>query len=334
MENYNLYLQELPNKFIKLDNQSYRWMGGSNYLCIGAHPLFQQHLKTGILKFPQNWGSSRANNIKFAIWEELENQFAQKFNHDQAALCTSGQLAGQTCLQILGQLIPEFEVEVAPQTHPCLWPYKYYPKAISYEDWIHSLEGIKNTIIVCDGIQTPFIQQRDLQWIKNLDASNILIVDESHRIGLLDIHLETPASLIQIASLSKTFGIPAGIILSNSSMIEAFKKHSFWIGASPPSPSHTYAALKSGDAYLEQIGKLNLLLKQFQQNRMQNLQTVSGHPSFASLDPSHFKKFKEKGFLLNHFPYPNPSDAPITRGIIHPLLNSQDVEEIIEIVKS
>jgi 7-keto-8-aminopelargonate synthetase-like enzyme len=332
MENYNLFLQELPNKFIKFENQSYRWLGGSNYLCIGAHPLFQQQLKTGILKFPQNWGSSRANNIKFTLWDDLEIHFAEIYNHEQAALCTSGQLAGQTCLQVLGQLVPEFEVEVAPQTHPCLWPQKYYPTHLTYNEWIQSIKGIKNTILVCDGIQTPFIEQRDLSWIKELDASNVLIVDESHRIGLLDIHLETPASLIQIASLSKTYGIPAGIILGDHSMIEAIKKHSFWIGASPPSPSHCYAALNSRQAYLEQKEKLSELIKQFQKYTWKDIQVVNGHPSFASKKSNLFQLFKEKGFLLNHFPYPNPVDSPITRGIIHPLLHSKDLEEIIEIM--
>lgn len=334
MENYSLFLEELPNKYIKHDGVSYRWLGGSNYLCIGAHATFQQHLKTGILKFPQNWGSSRANNIKFGIWDEFEELLASIYQHQKAALCTSGQLAGQTCLQVLGQIIPEFEVEVAPHTHPSLWPNKYYPTYLTTNEWIASIKGIRNAIIVCDGIQFPMIQENNFEWIKELDASNILIVDESHRIGLVDIHLETPASLIQTASLSKTYGIPGGIILSTSPMIDAIKKNPFWIGASPANPSFIYAALKSQDAYQEQKQKLDQLVAIFQQSLPKNIQFVAKHPAFASLEATYFEKLKEKGFLVNHFPYPNPNDQPITRGIIHPLLNAQDVEEIKEVINN
>ncbi len=315
-----------------MDGQSYRWLGGSNYLCIGAHPIFQQNLKIGIHKFPQNWGSSRANNLKLSIWDDFEEQLASIYSHEMAALCTSGQLAGQTCLQVLGQIIPEFEVEVAPHTHPSLWPHKYYPTYLNRAEWIASIKGIKNSIIVCDGIQFPLIQENNFDWIGDLDASNVLIVDESHRIGLVDITLSTPATLIQTASLSKTYGIPGGIILSNSSIIQAIKKHPFWIGASPANPTFVFAALKSKDAYVEQQIKLDQLVKQFQTSLPKDFFLVKNHPAFATKNTSYFEKFKENGFLVNHFPYPNPNDQPITRGIIHPMLNSQDVVDIIRIM--
>lgn len=332
MANFKVYLEDLPNKYIRYEGTSYRWLGGSNYLCIGSHALFQQHVKTGIYKFPQNWGSSRINNVTFGIWDTFEEQIAESYQHEQAALCTSGQLAGQTCLQVLGQLIPEFEVIVAPNTHPCLWPHKYYPTYLNNAEWIESIKGIKNSIIVCDGIQSPFIQENDFGWIKELDASNVLIVDESHRIGLLDIQLSTPATLIQTASLSKTFGIPAGIILSTGPMIDAIKKHPFWIGASPANPAFIYAALKSKEAYQEQFDKLQELVSLFQKQLPPYIQIVPKHPSFATKEAKIFEKCKENGFLLNHFPYPNPTDQPITRGIIHPLLSKQDVMEVVEVL--
>ena len=315
-----------------MDGISYRWLGGSNYLGIGSHQEFQQNLKIGIHKFPQNWGSSRANNIKFSIWDDFENHLAEKFSHEQAALCTSGQLAGQTCLQVLGQIIPEFEVEVAPHTHPSLWPQKYYPTYLNTSEWIQSIKDIRNSIIVCDGIRFPLIEENNFDWIKDLDSSNILIVDESHRIGLVDISLTCPATLIQTASLSKSYGIPGGIILSNASIIQAIKKHPFWIGASPANPTYIFAALKSPGAYQEQKEKSKTLVQQFQASIPSDIQIVKGHPAFATKNASYFDKFKESGFLVNQFPYPNPNDQAITRGIIHPILNAQDVEEILQII--
>ncbi|RVU24692.1 hypothetical protein EOJ36_06675 [Sandaracinomonas limnophila] len=332
MANYNLFLDDLPQKYIKMDGVSYKWIGGSNYLCIGSHPQFQQNLKIGIHKFPQNWGSSRSNNVKFELWDEFEGLLAEKFQHENAALCTSGQLAGQTCLSVLSQIIPEFEVKVAPNTHPALWPHHYYPTYLTKEEWINSLRGIKHSIIVSDGIQSPLMQELNFDWAKDLDASNILIVDESHRLGLIPISIDTPATLIQTASLSKTFGIPAGIIFSNSHIIHAIKSHPFWIGSSPANPSYIYAALNSQDAYLEQKNKLDQLVKKFQNQVLPGPLIVQNHPSFAFKTPEIFDKFKENGFLLNQFPYPQPTDEPITRGLIHPLLNEIDVEEIIKIM--
>jgi hypothetical protein len=57
------------------------------------------------------------------------------------------------------------------------------------------------------------------RFAASLAKENLLLVDESHRIGIQDIRIKTGANLIQTASLSKAFGIPAGsqIILLKAS---------------------------------------------------------------------------------------------------------------------
>ena len=66
LETYHLHCDTLPKKTVQMDGQSYLWLGGTNYLGIGDHPLFQEKLKEGIAHFSQNWGSSRINNFQIS----------------------------------------------------------------------------------------------------------------------------------------------------------------------------------------------------------------------------------------------------------------------------
>ena len=45
LETYHLHSDTLPKKTVQMDGKGYLWLGGTNYLGIGDHPLFQEKLK-------------------------------------------------------------------------------------------------------------------------------------------------------------------------------------------------------------------------------------------------------------------------------------------------
>ena len=321
---YQIHENHIPERLVSFEGKEYRWLGGTNYLNIGTHPLFQEKLQEGIRIFSQNWGSSRLNNFRMDVWENLEAVLAKRFRVEAAALCSSGLLAGQTVMQYVAQNYPDYEISLAPKTHPALWRHPLSPTPGAFIDWK------KDTNILCmDGIGSPWVEEFLTGFEQQLSPNQTLIVDESHRLGIVSTQIQTPANLIQTSSLSKAFGIPAGIILGSKDTIETVKKDPFWIGASPANPAYVYACLHAQEAYDERVILSAELAKAFTKNAS-HVHLVPNYPAFSSDDSALFDHLKSHGFLCNQFAYPNPQSAPLCRAILPSCLNMQDIEELTQ----
>lgn len=329
---YSLLENHIPGRKISLEGAEYLWLGGTNYLDIGTHPLFQCALKEGFNLYSQNFGSSRRNNLQLSIWDEFEKELAIYFQVEAAALCSSGLAAGQIALQFAQQ--KGLILNLAPQAHPALWRYPHKPFSGSYSDWIASHQ--KGQILACDGIGTPWIKRFDFSFATTIDPSNYLIIDESHRVGIQEIKLRCSGHLLQTASLSKAFGLPAGVILGAEKDIEEIKKDSFWVGSSPPNPAFCYAGLHSMEAYRERSQQSKALADHFT-DKLRGFEVPityeSGYPAFCSKAPGFFEHLKSAGILVNHFAYPDISAPPICRAILPTCLNFNDIDLITDAIK-
>ncbi len=320
---YQIHQNQIPERLVSFEGKEFRWLGGTNYLNIGTHPLFQEKLQEGIQLFSQNWGSSRLNNYRIDIWEKLEDVFAKRFQVEAAALCSSGLVAGQTAMQYIQQKHPRASISLAPKTHPALWRFPHKPSTGTYVDWK------KDTQILCmDGIGAPWVEEFLTGFEQHLSEDQILIVDESHRLGIVSTHIDTPANLIQTSSLSKAFGIPAGIILGKKADIEAIKKDPFWVGGSPANPAYVYACLHAQEAYDERKSISQELAQVFTKNA-QHVSIVKDYPAFSSADPKLFDHLKFHGFLCNQFAYPDPNAPAICKAILPACMQLHDIEELV-----
>lgn len=333
MTNYQLHSDNIPGRWVEHEGKKLRWLGGTNYLTIGTHPLFQEKLNEGIKKFSQNWGSSRRNNLQLSVWEELEDLLAKKYNRPAAALSSSGMLAGQTALQTAFQIKQKAFLNIAPHTHPALWSMPYKPFPGTFNEWKNTCEPID--ILAIDGTGSPWVEDIDFNFAASLSKENFLLVDESHRIGIQDIHIKTEANLIQTASLSKAFGIPAGIILGEVDVIDQLKSDPFWVGSSPPNPAFCYACLHAEEAYDEQLAQLNHSVKLMDEGLKgmnRDIKRIKGYPTFCSSSPDLFVYLKAHGFLSNQFSYPDINAPAICRATISSSLTKEDVLELIDLL--
>lgn len=325
---YQIRQNHIPERLVSFEGKEYRWLGGTNYLNIGTHPLFQEKLQKGIQKFSQNWGSSRLNNYQLDIWESLEDVFAKRFNVESAALCSSGMMAGQTALQYITQKLPEASVSLGPKTHPALWRHPHKPATGTFSNWK------KDTQILCmDGIGAPWVEEFLTGFEQKLRQDQVLIVDESHRLGIVETVINTPAHVIQTSSLSKAYGIPAGIILGKKSDIEEIKKDPFWVGGSPANPAYVYACLHAQEAYEERIEHSKALANTFTKNAA-NIDFIKHYPAFSSDDSALFEHLKSHGFLCNQFAYPDVTAKPICKAIIPACLSLKDVEDLTQTLEN
>jgi 8-amino-7-oxononanoate synthase len=330
---YWLLENHIPGRKISFEGAEYLWLGGTNYLDIGAHPTFQNALREGIEQYSQNFGSSRRNNLQFTIWEDFEKALAFHFKVEAAALCSSGLAAAQIAVQFAQQ--KGFTLNLAPQAHPALWRHPFLPFSGTYSEWISRHQ--KDQILASDGIGTPWINTFDFSFAKAMDPSNYLIVDESHRVGIQEIHLPCAGHLLQTASLSKAFGLPAGVILGSSADIAAIKKDPFWVGSSPPNPAFCQAGLQSIQAYEELNQKSNVLANRFADNLLDFEVAVTyqaGYPAFCSKAPGLFEHLKSSGILVNQFAYPDITAPPICRAILPACLTLEDIDNITDAIKS
>jgi 8-amino-7-oxononanoate synthase len=331
LKTYELYIDSIPGRLVQIEGKEFRWLGGTNYLSIGTHPLFQEKLNEGIKKFSQNWGSSRRNNVQISVWEELEDLFAKKYDRPAAALSSSGMLAGQTALQIAFQLNPKALLNIAPNTHPALWSITHKPFLGTFDAWKANLKH--TDIVAIDGTGSPWVEGIDFDFAASLSKENFLLVDESHRIGIQDIGITTEANLIQTASLSKAFGIPAGIILGEVDVIDQLKSDPFWVGSSPPNPAFCYACLHAQEAYEEQLGQLKLSINLMNEGLKEintSIKRLHGYPTFCSSSTDLFEYLKGKGFLTNQFSYPNINAPAICRATVSSSLTQEDMVELID----
>jgi 8-amino-7-oxononanoate synthase len=320
---YQIHQNQIPERLVSFEGKDYRWIGGTNYLNIGTHPLFQEKLREGIQIFSQNWGSSRLNNYQIDVWEALEDVLAKRFQVEAAALCSSGLLAGQMAMQYIQQKHPHASISLAPKTHPAMWRYPHKPSTGAFVDWK------KDTQILCmDGIGAPWVEEFLTGFEQYLSAEQTLIVDESHRLGIVSTHLDTPANLIQTGSLSKAFGIPAGIILGRKVDIAEIKKDPFWVGGSPANPAYVYACLHAQEAYDERKSISQELAEVFTQNA-QHVSIVKNYPAFSSADTKLFDYLKFHGFLCNQFAYPDPNAPAICKAILPACMQLHDIEDLV-----
>ena len=333
MTSYQLHSDHIPGRWVEHEGKKLRWLGGTNYLSIGTHPLFQEKLAEGIKKFSQNWGSSRRNNVQLSVWEELEDLFAKKYGRPAAALSSSGMLAGQTALQIAFQLNNESLLNIAPKTHPALWSINHKPFSGTFDAWKANLQH--PDIVAIDGTGSPWVEDIDFDFAASLARENILLVDESHRIGIQDIRIKTRANLIQTASLSKAFGIPAGIILGEVDVIDQLKLDPFWVGSSPPNPAFCYACLHAQEAYNQQLDLLKTSIQLMDEGLRElnkSIKRLHGYPTFCSSSPDLFVYSKTHGFLTNQFSYPDINAPAICRATISSSLTKEDILSLIEVL--
>ena len=330
---YSLTEHHIPGRGISFEGSNYLWLGGTNYLSIGSHPTFKSALAEGVKQFSQNFGSSRRNNLQFTIWDEFEKALATHFGVESAALCSSGLAAAQIAIQYAQQ--KGLSLNLAPQAHPALWRHPYLPFAGTYAEWISS-HGT-GQILASDGIGSPWINTFDFSFAAKMDPANFLIVDESHRAGIQDIPISCSGHLLQTVSLSKAFGIPAGVILGSTQDMEEIKKDPFWVGSSPPNPAFCYAGLHSIKAYEELSRKSQLVAQRFAAN-LKGLEVAitykAGYPAFSSKAPGLFEHLKLSGILVNHFAYPDITAPPICRAILPASLTIEDIDTITDAIKS
>ncbi|EPR65910.1 aminotransferase class I/II-fold pyridoxal phosphate-dependent enzyme [Cyclobacterium qasimii] len=342
------YFTDLPDREIFYEGKPYLHFSGTSYLGMGSQPEFRKLLIDSILKHGPNHGSSRNSNVKLPIYDAFETYFADAAEAENAALLSSGYMAGQLALNTLGQIVDL--TWTAPETHPAITFGNQQPSNLSHKQWqkrciakSHDLMGQK--ILLLSNAVNPLIPEvYDFKWTKKLSSANkyYLLIDDSHAFGILGKGLfgtysqwkNLPVELMVCGSLGKALALPAGIILGSQSLIQQVRENPVYRTSSPPAPAFLNAFLEGQDIYQSQQQKLNKnLLYMFSAvSQLEEFKMLPEYP-VISFAPEHWvDELHQKGFALSSFPYPFPASPPVNRIILSAWHLPTDLEALADAI--
>lgn len=353
--------QQLPGRTVRLDDQGeeYLWLSGTDYLGMGHNEAFKAYLQEGVARYGTHFGSSRNNTLRLAVYEEAEQLLAEWIGARAALTVASGMWAGQLLMKVLETvLLPETSASVtfhyAPRVHPALWGSTYRPSTETWKQWAEvtreriAASPTDSVHIVCtDSVASPWVEVYDFQeWLPLSGHHTVwLVVDDSHGLGVLGtagkgiyqalVNAHPPERLVVVASLNKALGIPGGVILAASTVLDSLRLSPWFAGSSPSSPAYLYALgalIRSGE-YGRVHTQLSVLTRQFAQ-QIQPLalfEYLPDYPAFGSKDVGLHHFLKAQGVLTACFAYPTPTDPQLLRLVVSALHRPEDLDRVVEL---
>lgn len=341
-------INQLPGQTTQIDGADWLYFSGTGYLGAAWNADLQALVQAGIQRFGLHFGGSRLSNIQISIFEEAEAYLAQYAGAERALLLSSGTLAGQLLMKVLGAY---GEVFPAPGAHPAIWAGAG-PAFKNWDAWVRKAQELANTpgeplILAANSVNPLYIRRFDFSWLKDLQLQRELVVvlDDSHGFGVLgengrgvfsDITLPEGADLLVVSSLGKALGIPAGVILGSELWRSRLISNPYFGGASPPPPAFLWALLQGQSIYEKCRQKLQLNIRQF----VQYLPTgsefhfFSEYPVFYSANSGLSAFLAERKILISSFPYPTPQDELVTRIVLSSLHTDGDIQDLLEALHS
>lgn len=345
----NHYLDSGIGRMIEIEGKEYLYFSGTSYLGISQHTDFLDILANNLFKFGANHGQSRINNIRLKVFDEFEEEFAFSSGAPAAAVLSSGYLAGIAAWKSLFD--PDSLTWVAPNTHTAIIPDSIKPSLqLDFTKWKNTcLEESENLsaqkiFIIGNAVDPFFGEIHDYKWVKEIAKKHEvnLLIDDSHAFGVFGNSIygtylnwvDDSINLLVSGSLGKGLGLPAGIILGNSSQIEKIKNTSLFGGASPGSPAHLQTFLEMEHLYTEQLIWLQDACGIFAQETADIPEIKGSHkfPAFVFTDNSWVSEFEKAGIITSSFPYPTAQSPSINRIVISAFHELEDLQYLNEII--
>ena len=344
---------QLPGRWLHHAGRRYLYCSGTGYLGIAHNPQFAALLIEGLTRYGTNYGSSRNSNLRLRIYAEAEDYLARYTSAAAALTVSSGYLAGQMAVKALATA---GDFEYAPGTHPAAWLAEapaYTPPALTFNTWAARLlerlhtEPPQPLVIVSNSLNPLRVQHHDFSWTQQLPTNRplTLLIDDSHGFGVTgpsgagifpQVLVPAGVRLVVVTSMGKACGIPGGAVLSSDAEFIAKLRHSaFFAASSPVVPAYLHAYLHAAPVYTEARQRLADNVAHFVQATAQTglLQSFDGFPVFYTAANELTGFLFRRGVWISSFPYPAPTDAPITRIVLSALHTKEDVVEVAALVR-
>lgn len=340
-------IDKFPGRTVRIDGNDWLYCGGTAYLGLQDHRVFQSRFAENLFKYGTSYGASRQSNLRIQIFEEAETSLAHR---SQAPFCltlSSGYLAARFLITRLQE--NGYRIFPAPLSHPAVHPAEeaVYPDS---ESLLQAVETHLNSndprtpAVVFDTVDFTGSEYANPLWLNSLPLASIaLVADDSHGLGIMGeqgagayplLAKRQPKALFTCASLAKACGLPGGAVFGPKETLEPWRNHSSFAGASPMSPAALATYVQSGDLYLVQLEKLRRNLIHFESlvNGSKFLIQTKNHPAISHRSESLANAFEKSHIITSRFPYPTVESPNINRIIITASHLAGDLERVAELI--
>jgi 7-keto-8-aminopelargonate synthetase-like enzyme len=327
-----LHTKITPATTVDIDGKELLFFSGFSYLGLHAHPLFKEALKEGIDKYGTVFISSRIANVQLTLYDELEVILAGK--HEAAVTFSSGYMASQAAIQYAKD---KGIVLSAPNTHPSLQLGQVIPK-ISWQEWTDQTIAQVNTndndfVIVADSVNPLTSTINDFSWLKDIQKQVLILIDDSHGIGIIESTLPQQPNLDYLisASLAKAYSTQGGVIKGKAVHIDKIKQQPIFTAGTPLMPANAHAFLKSRELHQAQRTRLHQNISNFKQRT--KIHNPFSLPVFL-LQGVSAQYLLDNKVVISSFGYPHPDSPTINRIIITAAHTDAQLQFLHELLKN
>lgn len=342
------HLNQKLSAAIAVNGNEYLYFGGTAYLGIPQDKDFINLYVEGISRYGLNNGTSRGNNVQLGIYDEAEAFIAQKYGAEATLISSSGYLSAKLVVQ---HYATYGNIRYAPNSHPALWLNGDPKNNLAFADWSKQIvEEINSNetekwVLLSNSINNLYPEIYDFNFLQkiNPDKKVVLIVDDSHGIGILNAgkgalpnipkldHIE----IIIVASMAKALGLDAGLVLGSNQAIQQLKQSDEFYGASPPAAAGLYAFIDADDIYLKAYQKLQDNVKKFTSllPDKASWHYVDGFPVFLCKEEGIEQQLLEEKILISSFPYPDRNGKILNRIVLSSWHSEADLLKLVSALR-
>lgn len=323
------------------------FFSGYSYLGMQHHEGFVQLVQEGINQYGWLFPSSRISNTQLGLFEAMEAKLSSLTQTAATACFASGFGSGS----VASSLFKEHPVTVCPEAHPAVNKIKQQP--LAFDKWaektlhiIHESRFDKTPVLIADSVNPLTGEVNDFDFLQYIEDPLILIVDDSHGIGLLGENGEGVVSMLPkkenmeyifTYSLSKALGINGGAIsCTNNATAKAIKQLPDFTGSTSMSPALAHAFLGADKIYTEQRKKLrsNISFMKGSLNKDENIFNDERLPIFILPEQLDEGCFAEHNIIISSFSYPAINGKKINRAVLNALHTENDLSQLASVINS
>lgn len=308
-----------PGRAGMINGKEFLFFSGYDYLGMQHVPEFAVLVNEGIGLHGWVFPSSRISNTRLKIFEEAEALLSAITRMEDTVLLSSGFLAGRIATAPFRNNI----INVSP-SHPAI-----------RRNGAHDDAGV----IAFDSVETLQASVTDIAFLETGNNNKIVIIDDSHGIGLIGNNGEGIISrlpqhnyikYILTYSLSKAFHIGGGAISCNKEMADQYRSHYGYTSATAPSPALLHAFIKGQHIFALQREKLRSNTQYFY-SLIEDITGIYHHPElpiFVLPETVDERKLYDQQIIISSFSYPDANGKKITRIVLSALHTRKDLETL------
>ena len=294
------------------------------YLGLDRDERWLDLIHEGLRLYGSHFAGSRASSYCPKVFDDLEAALQRWLSAPEVLTVSSGSLAAKLITDVLRQR--GYRMLAGPLSHAA-WQQPDVEAFATSEVWQQAartaVRGKRPVVLVTDRLSPISCEEVDLDWVTKLGGDVLVIIDDSHGIGILDEEGRSSWAryastfsnrLIVSASLGKAFSTPGAVVAGPQALVSELRSSSIYRGASPLSVAHAHT-LSTGLAYA--LSRRKDLV-----DRMQRLRDfakltshVAGFPVYV-LPPELAGQLERMGIVVSRIRYPEAESEEVARLVV------------------